>query len=182
MQEGGQGSSTKTSILPTLNKISKANALVTSIPNGVGVFQENDTENPKFCTEISFVPRQNRRGELTTRECIIRGCSSQAGTRASNKYGTEVKCLRGYLDFLAPNINRDGSAKVARNCERQSNIVQQLVGRTTRLRTGIDAIAILGCVLGTEWFKRSIELLDTIGITNDPSNASVENCVDVFIL
>ena len=53
------------------------------------------------------------------------------------------------------------------------------LGRKTRPRTGVDAITVLGCMLGTGWFNRSIELFDTIGITNNPG---VENCIYVFIL
>ena len=75
-----------------------------------------------------------------------------------------------------------GVLKLQGTARDKSNIVQHLVGRTTRPHTGVDAVAVLGCMLGTEWFKRSIELLDTIGITNNPSNTSVENCIYVFIL
>jgi hypothetical protein len=43
------------------NEFSKAYAGVTDIPNTVNVPQENIAENPKFCTEISFVPRSYQR-------------------------------------------------------------------------------------------------------------------------
>jgi hypothetical protein len=129
----------------------------------------------------AFVPRQDLRGELTTRECIVRDNSGYTSIGVF-RYGSDFKYFRGDLVFLASNIKRDGSAKVARDCERKSNIVQQLVGRTTRPRTGVDAIARLECSLGTEWFKRGVELLHTTGITNNRKNARIENCIYVFIL
>src|SRR6266403_1132643 len=53
---------TETSFAPSFIKISKANALLTNAPSRVNVPQKDVAENPEFCTEVSFVPRQDIRG------------------------------------------------------------------------------------------------------------------------
>jgi hypothetical protein len=44
-----------------INKVSKANAAFTNVPSSIRIPQENITENPKFCIEISIVPMSPRR-------------------------------------------------------------------------------------------------------------------------
>ena len=51
------------------------------------------------------------------------------------------------------------------------------MGNTTSPRTGVDAITILRCKQCTVRYKRSVELLNAFGVTNDLSGAGVENCI-----
>ena len=77
---------------------SKADAQATHIPSTDNVPQEYIAENPMSWTEVSFVLRKVVRGQLTTRESTIRGCSSKAGITACG-YGAEVKHIRRDNDF-----------------------------------------------------------------------------------
>jgi hypothetical protein len=102
-------------------KVSKANAAFTNVPRSIRIPQENVTENPKFYIAISIVPMSPSRvirGQLTTRDCPIRGCASNASIRALG-YGPKVKWFRRNLDFLPSNSNGDGSIEIARNCDRK---------------------------------------------------------------
>jgi hypothetical protein len=154
-------------------KISKADAHISNIPSAVSVAQENVPENPKFCTEVSFVLGKAIRGRLTTRETRTRCYSSDAQTRVVGG-GAEVKCFGGNIDFLPSKIKGDGFTEVARNCDRKSNAEWRL-NSTTSPRTIVDASAIRGVrTLDTVSEKHKIELVDAFGITNDHSGASVE--------
>jgi hypothetical protein len=100
------------------SKVSKADAQALHIPSTDNVPQEDIAENPISCTEVSFVLRKVIRGQLTTRESIIRGCPSKAGIAACG-YGAEVKRSRRNNDFQPSNKNGDGRDEVARDCDRE---------------------------------------------------------------
>ena len=84
--------------------------------------------------------------------------------------------MTGDHDFLSSDNKGDGSVEVARDCViEKSDVVRCLIGSITSPRTGVDAITILGCRLGTDLLKRSIECLDAIGKAKDHSGASVKD-------
>jgi hypothetical protein len=70
----------------------------------------------KSITEVISISRQNIRGQLTTRECLVRGYSSDASFRVF-KYGAEVKGFGGNFDFFSPNRDGDRCAEVTRYCD-----------------------------------------------------------------